>query len=659
MQELQDLLNILKIEQEEDFRNYQQYILQTPLNERRKQGFCWYPVKLNYSEIGTGELVYISVERTAFLGEPHAFSVGSMVSFFVNTEEKNAQNNSVSGVISAIWKDTMKIALHTDELPDWVEDGKLGIDILFDNVSYREMENALKQVIKAEKGRIVQLREILLGEKIANFKPLKYEITLTQLNDSQNQAVRNVLSAQEVAIIHGPPGTGKTTTLVQAIRLALKNKENALSLLVAAPSNAAVDLLTEKLASEGIKVLRIGNPARVDEDIQQYTLDNQISNHPLFKDLKKYRRDAENFRQMAGKYKRNFGADEREQRKLLYAEAKKLLKEASELEKYISKDILDKAEVITATLVGTANQVLQERRFDTVFIDEAAQALEPATWIPILKAEKVVFAGDHWQLPPTVKSMEADRKGLSKTLFEKCILRHKKLDNPVDVMLRTQYRMNEAIMQFPNEQFYENQLIASEKVRHWVVGENIAPVEFIDTAGCGFEETPNPETGSTANPEEAKLLFRHLKVLIQEIDSQSVKGIISIGLISPYKAQTHLLKEELEYFKQEYPKKFILEKQEKNHVFNQLNLDIEVNTVDSFQGQERDIIYISLVRSNSEGEIGFLKDTRRMNVAMTRARKKLVVIGDSAILANFKFYNDFLNYIDRIHAYRSAWEWSE
>jgi len=655
VQELQDLLKILKIEQEEDFKNYQQYILQVPLHERRKQGFCWYPVKLNYSEIGTGEVVYISVERTTGLGEPHAFAVGSLVSFFVNTEEKNAQNSSVSGVIAAIWKDTMKIALHSDELPDWVEDGKLGVDILFDNVSYREMENALQQVIKAEKGRVVQLREILLGERTANFKPLKYEIALSQLNDSQNQAVRNVLSAQEVAIIHGPPGTGKTTTLVQAIRLVLKNKENALSVLVTAPSNTAVDLLTEKLANEGIKVLRIGNPARVEEEVQKYTLDNQIAMHPLFKDLKKFRKEAENFRQMAGKYKRNFGADEREQRKLLYAEAKKLLKEAGELEKYIIKDILDRADVITATLVGAANPLLSEKRFDTVFIDEAAQALEPATWIPILKAEKVVFAGDHWQLPPTVKSMEADRKGLSKTLFEKCMLRHRKLDNPVDVMLRTQYRMNEAIMQFSNEQFYDNQLIAHDKVKHWVVGENIAPIEFIDTAGCGFEEVLYSETGSTANPEEAKLLFRHLNFLIQEIENQNIKEVVSVGIISPYKAQTHLIKEELAAFKKEYAEKFISDNPEKN----QLRFDIEVNTIDSFQGQERDIIYISLVRSNSEGEIGFLKDTRRMNVAMTRARKKLVVIGDSATLANFPFYHDFLNYVERTCAYKSAWEWSE
>jgi superfamily I DNA and/or RNA helicase len=657
MQELQELLQLLKIEQEEDFKNYQQYILQTPLNERRKQGFCWYPVKLNYSEIGTGEVVYVSVERTAFINAPHAFSVGSMVSFFANTEEKNNQNNSTSGVISAIWQNTMKIALNIDELPDWVEDGKLGIDILFDNVSYREMEAALNQVIKAEKGRIVQIREILLGEKMANFKPLKYEISLPQLNDSQNQAVRNVLSAQEVAIVHGPPGTGKTTTLVQAIHLVLKNKETGLKLLVCAPSNTAVDLLTEKLAKEGIKVLRIGNPARVDEEVQQYTLDNQIATHPLFKDLKKYRKDAENFRQMAGKYKRNFGADEREQRRLLYAEAKKLLKEASELENYITKDILEKAEVITATLVGSANQVLNGRRFDTVFIDEAAQALEPATWIPILKAEKVVLAGDHWQLPPTVKSMEADRKGLSKTLLEKCILRHKKLDNSVDVMLRKQYRMNEVIMQFSNEQFYENQLIADEKVQTWVIGEDIAPVEFIDTAGCGFEEIPNPETGSTFNPEEAKLLFRHLENLIQEIDNQCIDTTFSIGIISPYKAQTHLLKEELENFKKKYAGKssFNAEKKEEHGLF----IDIEANTIDSFQGQERDIIYISLVRSNSEGEIGFLKDTRRMNVAMTRARKKLVVIGDSATLANFKFYANFLNYIEQINAYKSAWEWSE
>jgi ATP-dependent RNA/DNA helicase IGHMBP2 len=651
MHELQQLLLLLKIEQEEDFKNYQQYISQTPLNERRKQGFCWYPVKINYSEIGTGEVIYISVERTSFTGESHAFSVGSMVSFFCNfphnTEEKSTngkQANSISGVIAAIWQNTMKIALHTDELPDWIDDGKLGVDILFDNISYKEMEKALNQVITAEKGRIVQLREVILGEKNANFKPLKFDIQLPQLNESQNQAINNVLSAQEIAIIHGPPGTGKTTTLIQAIRLVLKNQENPQTLLVSAPSNTAVDLLTEKLAQQGISVVRIGNPARMAEEVQQHTLDNHINSHPLFKNLKQYRKDAENFRLMAGKYRRNFGADEREQKRLLYAEAKKLLKEASDVEKYITKDILDKAEVVTTTLVGAANHALAGRRFGTVFIDEAAQALEPATWIPILRAEKVVLAGDHWQLPPTVKSMEADRKGLSKTLFEKSILRHQKLGNPVDVMLRTQYRMNEAIMQFSNEQFYENQLLAAPKVKHWQVGKEIAPIEFVDTAGCGYEESPNRESGSTANPEEAKLLFRHLENLLEaEMFVQEDNKPISIGIISPYKAQVHLLKEELAN----------LNTKKLAHLFS-----IEVNTIDSFQGQERDIIYISLVRSNEKGEIGFLKDTRRMNVAMTRARKKLVIIGDSATLASFPFYNHLLAYAERIGAYRTAWEWA-
>jgi len=646
MQELQYLLQLLKIEQEEDFKNYQQYILQTPLNERRKQGFCWYPIKMNYSEIGTGGAIYISVERTSSMGESHTFSVGSMVSFFCNTEEKNtkSQNNSISGVIAGIWQNTMKIALHTDELPDWIDDGKLGVDILFDNLSYKEMEKALNQVIKAEKGRIVQLREVILGEKNATFNALKFDISLPQLNESQNQAIRNVLSAQDVAIIHGPPGTGKTTTLVQAIRLVLKNQEKRQALLVSAPSNTAVDLLTEKLAQQGINVVRIGNPARMAEEIQKYTLDNHINTHALFKELKKYRKDAENFRQMAGKYKRSFGADEREQKRLLYAEAKKLLKEASDTEKYITKDVLDKAEVITTTLVGAANHALTDRRFAIAFIDEAAQALEPATWIPILRAEKVVLAGDHWQLPPTVKSMEADRKGLSKTLFEKCILRHKKLENPVDVMLRTQYRMNEAIMQFSNQQFYENQLLADPKVKNWTVAEQIAPFEFVDTAGCSYEESPNRDSGSTANPEEVKLLFRHLESLLVEIEQaiQADSKPISIGIISPYKAQVHLLKQELT-----------------NLNIKKLSplVSIEVNTIDSFQGQERDIIYISLVRSNSNGEIGFLKDTRRMNVAMTRARKKLVIIGDSATLANSSFYSELISYAEQTNAYHSAWAW--
>ena len=443
-----------------------------------------------------------------------------------------------------------------------------------------------------------------------------------------------------MAIIHGPPGTGKTTTIVDAIKLTLQNEKQV---LVTAPSNTAVDLLTERLAKKGLKVLRIGNPARMDEDLIHHSLEGQIAEHADYRFLKKLRKDATEFRKMAGKYKRNFGKDEREQRRLLYAEASKALEDAHNLEKYIVDSIINDAQVITATLVGSVNRYIRFRRFSTVFIDEAAQALEPACWIPICKADRVVMAGDHCQLPPTVKSYEAAKAGLAETLFEKIISKQK-----VDVMLSTQYRMNEMIMNFSNKEFYHDELKAADSVKSHILSDKdlslSQPFEFIDTAGCGFEEKINPETQSRLNPEEAHLLRKHLKSLLDSIAHQEpflFNENFSVGIISPYNAQVAYLQENLLM----HP--YIVDYQRY----------IEINSVDGFQGQEREVIYISLVRSNEKGQIGFLSDTRRMNVALTRARKKLVVIGDSATLANHDFYKDFLDYVEKTNSYKSAWEW--
>jgi predicted DNA helicase len=391
-------------------------------------------------------------------------------------------------------------------------------------------------------------------------------------------------------------------------------------------------------------VLRIGNPARIDENLIAHTLDGQIALHSGGKNLKKMRRQADEFRKMAHKYKRNFGRDEREQRKLLFAEAHKLLDEAKRVEQYIAESVLNQAQVITATLVGTANQAIRNRRFRTVFIDEAGQALEPACWIPILKAERVIFAGDHCQLPPTVKSYEAAKAGLAETLFEKIIQ-----NQAVAVMLQTQYRMHEQIMNFSNRQFYKGQLEAHESVKAHCLADPddtlAQAVEYIDTAGCGYEEKTNAET-SKQNPEEADLLIRHLTTLltyIQHTQPQILTERFSIGVISPYSAQVNYLTENIR----------------RHPDLQDFQQFIQINSVDGFQGQEKDIIYISLVRSNENSEIGFLSDTRRMNVALTRTRKKLIVIGDSATLASHPFYQSFLGYIEEIGAYKSAWEFVE
>jgi ATP-dependent RNA/DNA helicase IGHMBP2 len=531
----------------------------------------------------------------------------------------------------------LKLVLTIDELPDWAYEGRLGLNLLFDENSYKEMEIALHKVLVAENSRLAQLREVLLGRKIPAFEKVDASISIPFLNPSQNQAVQNCLAAKEVAIIHGPPGTGKTTTLVQTIIRTLSFEKQV---LVCSPSNTAVDLLTEKLAEQGIDVLRLGNPVRISESLVSKTLDARIMAHPSYKDLKQFRKLAEEYRSMAQKYKRKFGREEREQRNLLFAESKKILHEAASLEDFIIEENFEKTQVIACTLVVSANRHLRHKQFSTVFIDEAAQALEPACWIPITRADKVVFAGDHFQLPPTIKSKTADVKGLGKTLFEKCMGL-----NQVSVLLDTQYRMHSNIMQFSSSVFYDNKLKADNSVATRTLSIDQSnellgsPFDFIDTAGCGFTEVLNPESLSTSNPEEAVLLLKHLSFLLEHASLQEDRKL-TIGIISPYKDQIEILTDLLPG----YP---VLEKFQKQ---------IAIKTVDGFQGQERDIIYISMVRSNDNGEIGFLNDTRRMNVAMTRAKKKLVVIGDSATLGYHPFYKKFLDYVDSIKAYKSAWE---
>jgi ATP-dependent RNA/DNA helicase IGHMBP2 len=344
---------------------------------------------------------------------------------------------------------------------------------------------------------------------------------------------------------------------------------------------------------------------------------------------------------MAFKYKRNFGYTEREQRKLLLQESKAMKADADVLEFYIINDLLQNCDVITCTLVGAANNTLRGKRFKTVFIDEAAQALEPACWIPILKAERVVFAGDHCQLPPTIKSIEAAKAGLAQTLFEKCIHRQPQVAS----MLQVQYRMHEDIMRFPSRYFYHNELIADEAVRQHALtkpndGTTLAlpPIDFIDTAGCGFTEAQDPETLSRYNDEEAMALIRHLEKLIQTIGLKDWP--YTVGIITPYSAQVERL----------------VKLAESSEVLSSLLQYITINTVDAFQGQERDIIAISFVRSNEKSEVGFLADIRRTNVAITRARKKLLMMGDSATLGAHPFYNELLEYVQQKEFYSSAWD---
>lgn len=624
---LTHLQQLVNTELEDDLANYQAFMENTSLKQRVNEGVCWYPLKINQTGYGLGDYPFLIVERTQQVDGPHRFQSGKVVSLFTEqyTDEKPSK-----GVVHYVDRNSMKIILYENELPEWYDDGKVGLNLLFDMHSYKEMQIALQTVKDAKKDRLAELRELFLGDRKLEFSDLPHPIEIPTLNPSQNDAVNKVLEAKDIAIIHGPPGTGKTTTLVQAIKQLAKNEK---TILVCAPSNAAADLLTEKVADEGMKVVRMGNISRVNESLIQHTLEAKIMARPEASTIKRIKRQAEEFRRMAGKYKRKFGREEREQRKLLYREARALSKEVIQFEDQLIDQLIREADVVTCTLVGSIGKHLKDRIFETCIIDEAAQALEPATWIPIAKANKIVLAGDPFQLPPTVKSAKAQAGGLSKTLIEHCIETKEQVS-----LLNVQYRMHNDIMGFSNNQFYDGELKADDSVaEHALESELNQAIEFIDTAGCGFEEVRNDDTRSLCNPDEFNILQKHLEELIVSFgDSEKP----SVGIISPYKEQVLMMRDAFSTLPD------YLE-----------SASVTVNTIDAFQGQERDVIYISMVRCNTDSVIGFLSDYRRMNVAMTRAKKKLVIIGDSATLGSHKFYQDFLDYVEGLSAYRSAWEY--
>ena len=656
----------MQLEQKEDQAQFKLKNASASIKERRRRGLTWYPVTITQEDIGFGGKVVLELERPAHRQDLHLFQVGKNACVFSNAPGYSGPDRPVlSGVVTSVRRNKLVLATSKEELPDWVINASnlngntpngstLGIDLTFDEVSYREMHQALNDVIGAHGNRLAELRDVLLGARHASYREPKADDLFypSALNDSQLVAVRHVITAQDVAIIHGPPGTGKTTTLVQAILETIRRERRV---LVCAPSNTAVDLLTEKLAERGVNVIRMGNPSRVSDLLLKHTLDAGVMAHPSYAKMHAMRQTAEQHRDTASELAkegvRNFGFEGRQHRQQLREEARTLRQAADDLERFMTEDVLESVQVITCTLVGASHRHMRHLGFETVFIDEAAQALEPGCWIPIAKGQRLVLAGDHHQLPPTVKSEQAAREGLRETLFEKCIQRQPNTAR----MLTTQYRMHEQIMGFSSEKFYGGQLVPHPSVRHaGLEAYDLRfapdlPVEFIDTAGCAYQEVAIPESRSTANPEEAHLLLERLAQLLTPYDAaehdEHQHTPLSIGVIAPYRAQINYLKDAIE----------------DSEVLNDLLLQrrLSVGTVDSFQGQERDIIAITLTRSNPQGEIGFLSDIRRMNVGMTRARRKLLLVGDSSTLCRHPFFVELLEYVKGVGGYRTAREMSK
>jgi len=619
------LHSLLRIEREEDRKQYLQKIQNRSIQDRKKEGVCWHPVMLNKSYLGLGEKWVFEVERTQGLGERHLFQSGASVSLFLASDKEYA----VSGIISKLYENRMTIILNRDDPPDWIGDGKIGVDLLFDESTYDEMERTLGKLMRTQDERLKQLIRIILDGEAPEKSNTNLNYHNPLLNETQNEAIKNIKLAKDIALVHGPPGTGKTTTMVEAIIDCISTEKQV---LICAPSNAAVDLLVEKLHNSGVDVVRMGHPARVTEEVMVHTLDVQLAEHPDAKLLKDLRKKAEELRRVGSQYKRNFGRAEAAQRKLLINESKQIKDEAHMLEGHMIFDILNRTSVIACTLVGAAHNLLHNRKFQTVFIDECSQAIEPANWIPIMKAQRVIMAGDHLQLPPTVKSREAATQGLSTTLFERCMNRKHS-----STMLGIQYRMHPEIMSFSNRKFYDNQLQCAPEI-HQRRQLFARAALFIDTAGCGYNDELNEETLSTFNVDEARFCLQHLNQLISENFSDTANP--TIGIIAPYKAQVEQLNKQWKDFEW----KEGLEKYR------------TINTVDAFQGQERDIIYMSLTRSNVAGEIGFLADERRMNVAMTRARHLLILIGDSATLCRNTFFDEMVQHFQSAGGYHSAFE---
>lgn len=630
IQSLQEQRRLVQIEYEEEKRTFSELSARIGLTRLAERGNAWLGISVSRSYYNSLNQRVVEITRPEPDNEDdHNFEYGRPVAFFVLTDSDGPKPVfPFTGTVSFVDGDRMVVAI-----PEIADVSRLssaavaGVMLSFDETSYRTMFEAIDRTMKA-KGRLAELRDLIYSRRKVGeltFAPLGF----SYLNPAQQTAVNKVLCAKDVAVVHGPPGTGKTTTLVEAIAETLRREPQV---LVCAQSNMAVDWICERLVDRGVHVLRLGNPSRVNDKMLSFTYERRFESHPDYPDLWGIRKAIRELRSAKRR-----GSDQWHQK------LDRLRSRATELEIRINQDLFNSAHVIASTLVGSASRLLDGMRFSTLFIDEAAQALEAASLIPMRRACRVVLAGDHCQLPPTVKSYEAMKAGLGKSLMERIVENH-----PEAVTLLTmQYRMNHEIMKFSNEWFYGGAMTAAPEVRNRGILDLDTPIEWIDPVMEGrFPSRPYPtlamdedaapedlpafkealagESHGRINRDEAEFSILILRNYIEKIGKQRfLDERIDVGLISPYRAQVQYLRALIK----------------RTPFFRPFRHLISVNTVDGFQGQERDVIIISLVRSNDEGNIGFLRDLRRMNVAMTRARMKLIIIGSVATLTRHPFYH--------------------
>lgn len=619
IQKLHQLLTLEYESEKEEFRIQSESM---SLQRKIRRGVCWYPISVGRSYYNSLNQLVIEIYNEAEENEDIdcAFEYGRPVQFFLHNENnsedyqgrkngsKPAKYFTFSSTVSFVDGNRMVVTLPSSQsVIDLTNASHLGVQLYFDETSYKTMFHALTDVINGKNNRLTYLRDLFAGQGIPqrfSFQPMPFP----WLNETQQKAMNEVLWAKDVAVVHGPPGTGKTTTLVEAIYETLRRETQV---MVCAQSNMAVDWISEKLVDHGIPVLRIGNPTRINDKMLSFTYERRFESHPDYPELWAIRK---NIRQIRETAKRGDN---------IHQKLSRLRERASEIEMRITGSLFDEARVVACTLVGSASRLLVGKHFSTLFIDEAAQAMEPACWIAIRRASRVILAGDHQQLPPTIKCYEAMRQGLGITLMERIV---KNLPSVVS-LLETQYRMNDDIMRFSSDWFYNGRLKSSPEVQHRGILDLDTPITWIESDS---EESFVGENHGRINKPEAELLITTLKDYIHKIGlHRFIEERLDVGIISPYRVQTQYIRQLIK----------------SDTELKQLRKSISVNTVDGFQGQERDIIIISLVRSNENGQIGFLGDLRRMNVAMTRARMKLIILGNTPTLSRSAFYHKLIEYI--------------